>query len=70
MSIVPLTLTISLGLVFMFVGFFLREQSRKHFGSSESEALLPLAEETPSCVRVTPVDAGKVEGAQSDSFRA
>lgn len=52
MSIVPLTLTISLCLVFTFVVFFLREQNRKHFGSSESDALLPLAEEMPSCIRV------------------
>jgi len=47
MSVVPLTLTISLCLVFTFVVFFLREQSRRRFGSAESEALLPLADETP-----------------------
>lgn len=46
MSIVPLTLTISLCLVFTFVVFFVREQSRRRFGSSESDALLPLSEET------------------------
>jgi len=46
MSVVPLTLTISLCLVFTFVLFFLREHSRRRFGSAESEALLPLAEET------------------------
>jgi len=53
MSIVPLTLTISLCLVFTFVVFFLREQNRKRFGSSESDALLPLADEMPSRIRAT-----------------
>jgi len=47
MSVVPLTLTISLCLVFTFVIFFIREHSRHRFGSAESEALLPLADETP-----------------------
>ena len=46
MSVVPLTLTISLCLVFTFIVFFLREHSRHRFGSAESEALLPLADET------------------------
>lgn len=50
MSVVPLTLTISLCLVFTFVIFFLREYSRQRFTSAESEALLPLAEETPRLV--------------------
>ena len=45
MAVIPLTLTISLCLVFTFVIFFLREQMRPRFGSSESDALLPLAEE-------------------------
>jgi hypothetical protein len=47
MSVVPLTLTISLCLVFTFIVFFLKEHSRRRFGSAESEALLPLADETP-----------------------
>jgi hypothetical protein len=47
MSVVPLTLTISLCLVFTFIIFFLREHSRRRFGSAESDALLPLADETP-----------------------
>ncbi|MCF3650335.1 hypothetical protein [Synoicihabitans lomoniglobus] len=47
MSVIPLTLTISLCLVFTFVLFFLREQGRRQFSSAESDALLPLAEETP-----------------------
>ena len=47
MSVVPLTLTISLCLVFTFVLFFLREHSRRRFSGAESEALLPLSDETP-----------------------
>ena len=50
MSVVPLTLTISLCLVFTFVLFFLREHSRHRFSSPESEALLPLADESPRVV--------------------
>lgn len=46
MSIIPLTLTISLCLVFTFVVFFLREQGRR-FSSAERDSLLPLADETP-----------------------
>jgi len=57
MAVIPLTLVISLCLVFTFVVFFLREQSmtRRRFSSAESEALLPLAEELP---RVVPDHAG------------
>ncbi len=47
MNVIPLTLTISLCLVFTFVVFFLRETSRRRFSSAERESLLPLAEETP-----------------------
>jgi hypothetical protein len=47
MSVIPLTLSISLCLVFTFVVFFLREQARRPFSSAEREALLPLAEEMP-----------------------
>jgi hypothetical protein len=47
MSVVPLTLTISLCLVFTFVLFFLREFTRRRFSGAESDSLLPLAEETP-----------------------
>jgi hypothetical protein len=46
MSVIPLTLTVSLCLVFTFVVFFLRENSRR-FSNAERESLLPLAEETP-----------------------
>jgi hypothetical protein len=47
MSVIPLTLSISLCLVFTFVVFFLREQARRPFSSAERESLLPLADETP-----------------------
>lgn len=50
MSVIPLTLTISLCLVFTFVLFFIREQGRRHLYSAESESLLPLADETPRVV--------------------
>lgn len=50
MSVIPLTLTISLCLVFTFIVFFLRETSRRRFGSVERESLLPLAEEIPRVV--------------------
>jgi hypothetical protein len=48
MNVVPLTLTISLCLVFTFVVFFIREHYYRRFGSAESDALLPLADETKS----------------------
>jgi hypothetical protein len=54
MSVIPLTLTISLCLVFTFVLFFLREHSRQRFSSAESDALLPLADEVPRTVTSTP----------------
>ena len=45
MPVVPLTLTISLCLVFTFVIFFLREHARGRISSVERDSLLPLAEE-------------------------
>lgn len=45
MNIVPLTLTISLCLVFTFILFFLLENSEHRVGSAEHDSLLPLAEE-------------------------
>jgi hypothetical protein len=45
MAVVPLTLTISLCLVFTFVVFFLREHARGRMSSAERDSLLPLAEE-------------------------
>ena len=50
MAVIPLTLTISLCLVFTFVVFFLREQARRGMSSVEHDALLPLAEEKPRLV--------------------
>ena len=47
MPVVPLTLTISLTLVFTFVVFFIREHSRGRVSSAERDSLLPLAEENP-----------------------
>jgi len=45
MPVVPLTLTLSLCLVFTFVIFFLREHARSRISSAERDSLLPLAEE-------------------------
>jgi len=47
MSVVPITLTISLCLVFTFLIFFLREHARSDISGAERDSLLPLAEETP-----------------------
>ena len=52
MSVIPLTLVISLCLVFTFVVFFVLEQTRNRFHSAESQAILPLADETPRLVPV------------------
>jgi hypothetical protein len=46
MAVIPLTLTISLGLALTFVAFFLREHGRPGRGGAERDSLLPLAEET------------------------
>jgi len=51
MPVVPLTLTISLCLVFTFVVFFLREHARGRVSSAERDSLLPLADETRRPVR-------------------
>jgi len=45
MDVVPLTLTITLCLVFTFLVFFLREQARGRLSSPERDSLLPLAAE-------------------------
>jgi len=39
-------MTISLGLVLVFVALFLREQRRGRGGGAERDSLMPLAEET------------------------
>jgi hypothetical protein len=51
MTVVPLTLTISLCLVFTFVIFFIREHARGNLSSAERDSLLPLAEEKPVFAR-------------------
>ncbi len=53
MAVVPLTLTISLCLVFTFIVFFVRENARR-FTSAERESLLPLNEETPRVANQPP----------------
>ncbi len=50
MSVIPLTLTISLCLVFTFIVFFVRENGRR-FSSAERDSLLPLSEEKPHLAR-------------------
>ncbi len=45
MPVVPLTIIVSLCLVFSFVVFFLREHARGRVSSAERDSLLPLAEE-------------------------
>ena len=53
MSVVPLTLTISLFLVFVVIVFFLREHARGNVGGAERDSLLPLDEERPRLARPT-----------------
>ena len=53
MPVVPLTLTISLCLVFTFIVFFLREHARGRVSSAERDSLLPLADEGRQLVRMT-----------------
>lgn len=54
MSVVPLTLTISLGLVFTFILMFLREHKRGDRSCAERDSLLPLLEETPRVAVAAP----------------
>jgi hypothetical protein len=54
MSVVPLTIIVSLCLVFSFVVFFLREHARGRLSSAERDSLLPLAEETPRLAQRSP----------------
>jgi hypothetical protein len=55
MPVIPLTITVSLCLVFTFVVFFVRENARR-FSNAERESLLPLAEETPRLETADHVD--------------
>ncbi|HYP16701.1 MAG TPA: hypothetical protein VEQ65_05775 [Opitutus sp.] len=52
MPVVPLTVTISLCLVFTFVVFFLREHARGSVSSAERDSLLPFADEGTQLARV------------------
>ncbi|MDP3070613.1 MAG: hypothetical protein Q8N18_10005 [Opitutaceae bacterium] len=47
MAVVPLTLAISLGLVAVFVVFFLRQHARGRTSDAVRDSVLPFAEETP-----------------------
>ena len=47
MAVVPITIAISLALVFIFIALFLREHARTRLGNAERDSLLPLAEERP-----------------------
>lgn len=66
MSIVPLTVIISLCLVFTFVVFFLREHARGRLSSAERDSLLPLAEETPRLAQAPASDASAPHGCGCD----
>jgi hypothetical protein len=57
MNVVPLTIAISLCLVFTFVIFFLREQWSGRVSGAEHDSLLPLADETPRAAPVRPAPA-------------
>ena len=61
MAVVPLTLTISLCLVFTFIVFFLREHARGNLSSAERDSLLPLAEENPRLAHAPSVEAGRLD---------
>ena len=50
MAVVPLTITISLCLVFSFIAFFLVEHARARLSGADRDSLLPLREETPRLV--------------------
>lgn len=62
MAVIPLTLVISLCLVFTFVLFFLLEHSRRRYSSAESQAILPLAEETPRLAQMNTAGCGCSRG--------
>ena len=62
MSVVPLTVVISLCLVFSFVIFFLREHARGGASSAERDSLLPLAEEQGRLARREPISTANRTG--------
>jgi hypothetical protein len=63
MAAIPLTLAVSLSLVFTFIVFFLREHARGRLSSAERDSLLPLAEESPRLARAV---AGSDEAHHGD----
>ncbi len=72
MSVVPLTLTLSLFLVLIFIVFFLREHARGNIGGAERDSLLPLNEERPRLARpsVTSNQAAAMPNADHDHDHA
>ena len=67
MSVVPLTIIISLCLVFTFVIFFLCEHARGRVSSAERDSLLPLAEETAQLAHApAPTDSATAGGGCPD----
>jgi len=54
MSVIPLTVFFSLGLVFFFLVLFLREHRHRLFASAERDSLLPLADESPRIEATAP----------------
>jgi hypothetical protein len=67
MPVVPLTLTISLCLVFTFVVFFLRENARGRESNPERDSLLPLAEEGRRPARASAPSRSTAGNAASNS---
>jgi hypothetical protein len=68
MDVVPLTLIISLCLVFTFIVFFLSEHARGRLSSAERDSLLPLAEEAPRLAAIRQHD--HTRGAGENDSRA
>ena len=63
MSVIPLTLVISLCLVFIFLVFFLREHARSRHSSPERDSMLPFAEEKGTEGPIVVSLKGRVPGA-------
>jgi hypothetical protein len=71
MPVIPITLTISLSLVFTFIVFFLREHARGRVSSAEHDSLLPLAEENATlAVAPASLDAASHRCGCDDGTRA
>jgi len=70
MSVIPLTLTISLCLVFTFVVFFLRETSRRHYSDAQRDALMPLADETPVAAKASTLVAAHAQSRLGQEMRS